>query len=149
MGQGQRNTAAENNVSTLSTFIGIDATWNVFDGFETSARKRESRLRQRRLEQQLEAYRAELRAQAVNVVQQIGFLARQYQLDERRTALAEQSFNIQKREMDEGRMSAPVFRQHQLGIRESRLAELRVRVRLILALNDYLDLTLPAAVDTF
>ena len=147
VGQGQRNTSAANNVATLSTFIGIDATWNVFDGFETSARKRESQLRQRRLERQLEAYRAELRAQAANVVEQIGFFARQYQLDERRAALSEQTFLIQKREMDEGRVSAPVFRQQQLAVQESRLGELRVRVRLLLALNDYLDLTLPAAVD--
>ncbi len=147
VGQGQRNTSAANNVSTLSTFIGIDATWNVFDGFETSARKRESLLRQRRLERQLEAYRAELRAQAANVVEQIGFFTRQYQLDERRAALSEQTFLIQKREMDEGRVSAPVFRQQQLAVQESRLGELRVRVRLLLALNDYLDLTLPAAVD--
>ena len=147
IGQGQRNTSAANNVATLSTFIGIDATWNVFDGFETSARKRESQLRQRRLERQLEAYRAELRAQAANVVEQIGFFARQYQLDERRAALSEQTFLIQKREMDEGRVSAPVFRQQQLAVQESRLGELRVRVRLLLALNDYLDLTLPAAVD--
>ncbi len=147
IGQGQRNTSAANNVSTLSTFIGIDASWNIFDGFETSARKRESQLRQRRLERQLEAYRSELRAQAVNVVVQIGFLARQYQLDERRAALAEQTFSIQKREMDEGRVSAPVFRQQQVAVQESRLAELRMRVRLLLALNDYLDLTLPAVVD--
>lgn len=145
-GQNQRNTSAANNVATLTYFIGIDASWNVFDGGETSARKRESLLRQRRIEGQLEAYRAELRAQAINVVDQIAFLTRQFQLDERLAALVDQTFANQQREASEGRTSAQGFRQQQLAAQEGRLAAQRTRVRLLLALNDYLDLTLPAVV---
>ncbi len=146
IGQSQRNTSAANNVETISTFIGLDVSWNVFDGFQTSARKRESLLRQRRLERQLESYQSELRSQAINIVDQIAFLARQFQLDERRAALQEQAFTFQQRDADEGRTSPQVFRQQQLGMQESRLATFRMRVQLLLALNDYLDLTLPVYV---
>jgi outer membrane protein TolC len=145
--QEQRNTSAQNNVEAVSYFIGIGMTWNVFDGFSTSARKRETLLRERRLERQLEAYRGELRAQSVVVVSQIGFIARQLQIDQRRAELSTQSFGVQEREANEGRISAQAFRSVQVSQNEAQQTATRTRVRLLLAINDYLDLTLPAAVN--
>ena len=145
--QEQRNTSAQNNVEAISYFVGIGMTWNVFDGFTTSAKKRETLLRERRLERQLEAYRGELRAQSVVVVSQIGFLARQLQIDQRRAELSTQSFGVQEREAKEGRVSAQAFRSVQVAQNEAQQAATRTLVRLLLAINDYLDLTLPAAVN--
>ena len=145
--QSKQNTAAANNVATLTYFVGLDISWNVFDGYETSARKRETQLRQRRLERQLEAYRAELRAQSTQVVTQIGFIARQLQLDQRRAELAAQGFAAQERDAKQGRIAPQAFRANVLANNETQFAALRSRVRLLLAINDYLDLTLPAAVD--
>ncbi len=145
--QSQRNTAAENNVDTLSYFVGVGVSWNVFDGFATSAKKRETLLRERRLERQLEAYRAELAAQSNNLLTQINFLARQLQIDQRRSEIGAQTFASQERDAKEGRLAPQAFRGAQLVYNETQLAALRTRVRLILALNDFLDLTLPVAVD--
>lgn len=146
-GLSQRNTAAANNVETLSFFIGLDVTWNIFDGFETSARKRETLLRQRRLERQLDAFRAELRFQSTNIVTEIAFAARQLTLAQRRGDLAAQNLAVQSRDAKEGRTSPQTYRQQELTHNEIQFAALRSRVQLLLALNDYLDLTLPAAVD--
>jgi outer membrane protein TolC len=145
--QEQRNTSVQNNVEAISYFIGIGMTWNVFDGFTTAAKKRETQLRERRLERQLEAYRGELRAQSVVVVSQIGFIARQLQIDQRRAELSAQSFGVQEREAKEGRVSAQAFRSVQIAQNEVQQMAMRTRVRLLLAINDYLDLTLPAAVN--
>ena len=145
-GQNQRNTAAQNNVEAISYFIGVGMNWNVFDGFATSAKKRETLLRQRRLERQLEAFRAELQAQSTNLLTQIGFIARQLQIDQRRADLSTQSFGLQQRDQKEGRIAEQAFRSIQLGYNESQIPALRTRVRLLLAINDYLDLTLPASV---
>jgi outer membrane protein TolC len=145
--QEQRNTAAKNNVEAVSYFVGIGMTWNVFDGFATAAKKRETLLRERRLERQLEAYRAELRAQSVVVVTQIGFIARQLQIDQRRAELSTQSFSTQQTEAKEGRIAPQAFRGVQLAHHETQQAVSRTRVRLLLAINDYLDLTLPASVN--
>jgi outer membrane protein TolC len=145
--QEQRNTSVQNNVEAISYFIGIGMTWNVFDGFTTAAKKRETQLRERRLERQLEAYRGELRAQSVVVVSQIGFIARQLQIDQRRAELSAQSFGVQEREAKEGRVSAQAFRSVQIAQNEVQQMVMRTRVRLLLAINDYLDLTLPAAVN--
>ncbi len=147
VGQNQQNTAAANNVSAVSYFVGLGVSWNIFDGFATSAKKRESLLHERRLERQLEAYRAELLAQSTNLVSQISFIARQLQIDQRRAELATQSFGVQQRDAKEGRIAPQAFRSVQLAYNESQLPALRSRVMLILAINDYLDLTLPVAVD--
>jgi len=146
-GQTQQNTAAANNVDALTYFVGIGVSWNVFDGFATAAKKRETLLRERRLERQLGAYRAELLSQSTHLVRQIGFIARQLQIDQRRGDLATQAFNVQKRDAEEGRISPQTLRSLQLGYNETQLTALRTRVRLIMGINDYLDLTLPVAID--
>ena len=145
--QEQRNTSVQNNVEAISYFIGIGMTWNVFDGFTTAAKKRETQLRERRLERQLETYRGELRAQSVVVVSQIGFIARQLQIDQRRAELSAQSFIVQQLDAKEGRVSPQAFLGLQITQNEVQQTAMRTRVRLLLAINDYLDLTLPAAVN--
>ena len=147
VGQDRRNTSAANNVEAMSYFVGIGMTWNVFDGFATSARKRETLLRERRMERDLVAYRAELTAQSVTVVTQIGFIARQLQIDQRRAELSAQSFVLQERDAKDGRLSPQAFRSAQLAHNQTVRTATQTRVRLLLAINDYLDLTLPAAVN--
>jgi len=147
VGQDQRNTSAANNVSAMSYFVGIGMSWNVFDGFATSAKKRETLLRERRMERDLEAYRAELRSQSMTVVTQIGFIARQLQIDQRRAELSAQSFSLQERDAKDGRISEQAFRSVQVANNEAQQTASRTRVRLLLAINDYLDLTLPASVN--
>ncbi len=146
-GQGQSNTAGQNNVNTFSYFVGVDVSWNIFDGFETSAKRREANFRLRRIERELAAYQDELRAQSFDLLRQIAFRARQLQLDERRAALSATTLATQEREAGEGRVSAAALRERRLASGESALNALRSRVTLLLALNDYLDLTLPAAVE--
>lgn len=128
-------------------FVGLDVSWNVFDGFETSARTREANLRLRRYERQLEAYRAEISAQAYDVLALIAIQARQLQLNEKRSQATSESYRVAERDAAEGRLSAQALRERQLHAQETSLNVLRTRVTLLLALNDYLDLTLPAALE--
>lgn len=146
-GQGQTNTAGQNNVDTFNYFVGIDVNWNIFDGFETSSRRREAQFRLRRIERELAAYQEELRAQSYDLLRQIAFRARQLQLDERRASLSSSTLATQEREAAEGRVSASALRERRLAAGENNLVALRSRITLLLALNDYLDLTLPAAVE--
>jgi outer membrane protein TolC len=145
--QDQRNVGLENNVNAVTYFAGLEVTWNVFDGFETSARVRESNLRMRRYERQLEAYRAELTAQAYDVLNTIYFQARQLTLNEKRAQATELGYRSAVQDASEGRLSAQSLRERQLNAREYSLNVLRTRITLLLALNDYLDLTLPAAIE--
>jgi outer membrane protein TolC len=141
----QRNVAGFNNVNSMGYFIGLEVSWNVFDGLETSARSRESSARLRRIERNLEAYRAELAAQASNLLEQIGFLARQLTIDERRAVHQAEAFASAERDAAEGRLSAQTLNERRLSAHEFRVNALRSRVALLLALNDHLDLTLPVA----
>jgi outer membrane protein TolC len=143
----QRSVAGDNNADALTLFAGVEVSWNVFDGFETSARTREASARLRRMERQLEAYRAELSAQAYAVLDQIGFQVRQLQLNEKRAQATTEGLRSAERDADEGRLSAQALRERQLSAQETSLNVLRTRVTLLLALNDYFDLTLPAAVE--
>ncbi len=143
----QRSVQGDNNADALTFFAGVEVSWNVFDGFETSARTREASARLRRMERQLEAYRAELSAQAYAVLDQIGFQVRQLQLNEKRAQATTEGLRSAERDAAEGRLSAQALRERQLSAQETSLNVLRARVTLLLALNDYLDLTLPAAVE--
>jgi len=143
----QRNVGLANNVDAMTYFVGLDVSWNVFDGFETSARAREANFRLRRYERQLEAYRAEITAQAYDVLNHIAFQARQLQLNEKRAKATNEGYLVAERDATEGRLSSQALRERQLNSQETSLSVLRTRVSLLLALNDYLDLTLPAAID--
>lgn len=143
----QRNVAGENNADAMTYFAGLEISWNVFDGFETSARKREASARMRRYERQLEAYCAELAAQAGDVLNTISLQLRQLQLNDTRASIATQSLTSAESDAAEGRLSAQALRERRIGAQETELNALRTRVTLLLALNDYLDLTLPVAVD--
>lgn len=143
----QRNVQGENNVDALTYFAGLEVSWNVFDGFETSARSREAATRLRRIERQLEAYRAELSAQAYGVLDQIEIQLRQLRLNEQRSRAMTESLRSAERDAGEGRLSAQALRERQIGAQESALNVLRTRVTLLVALNDFLDLTLPAAIE--
>ncbi|MCS6245061.1 MAG: TolC family protein [Opitutus sp.] len=145
--QSQTNTSSADSVQTLSYFVGVSMAWNVFDGSSNSAKKREVLLRQRRLDAQLVAFRDELRLQCATVVAMIGFSARQLQIDQRRAELATQKFAVQERDAKEGRISQQELRSKQVVHNEAQQTVSRTRVRLLLAINDYLDLTLPAAVN--
>jgi outer membrane protein TolC len=143
----QRNVNAETNINALTFFVGLDITWNIFDGFQTSAKTRESNLRKRRYEAQLESYRAELTAQAYSILNQISFQARQLHLNEKRARVASDSIGVLGREAAEGRISAQTLSDRVANFNETNLGVLRSRVILLLSLNDFIDLTLPASID--
>jgi hypothetical protein len=58
-----------------------------------------------------------------------------------------ESLRSAERDAGEGRLSAQALRERQIGAQESALNVLRTRVTLLVALNDFLDLTLPAAIE--
>ncbi|MDR1279943.1 MAG: TolC family protein [Opitutaceae bacterium] len=148
VGHGQTNTSTRDNVDTTTWFIGVDVNWNIFDGFETSQRKRESNLRRRRLETRLNAWEAELRAQSGAVLGDLSFQTRRHALQQRRYQLANEAWTRDQRDHTEGRLAAAAFRDRQLTICESELSILQARAALIMGITDYLDLTAPGLRDT-
>ncbi len=142
-GQGQSNTATQNNVSTLTYFAGIDVSWNIFDGFETRNRKLESKLRQRRLENNLSAFRAELAAQAADTLTQLAFQTRRLSLSTQRADLNRESLASSQRDLDAGRLSAAAYREKQLALQDEELDLLKARAALLMGITDYLDLVTP------
>lgn len=142
-GQGQSNTSTQNNVNTFSYFAGIDVSWNIFDGFETRQRKMESKLRQRRLENDLAQFQSELRAQATNTLTQLAFQSRRLDLEQQRFNLSRESFSSSQRERDEGRLAAATFRERQLSLQDEELALNTARAALLMGITDYLDLVTP------
>ncbi|EIP99830.1 outer membrane protein [Opitutaceae bacterium TAV1] len=148
VGYGQANTADRDNVDTTTWFIGVDVNWNIFDGFETSQRKRESNLRRRRMETQFNAWEAELRAQSDAVLDDLSFQARRLALQQRRYQLAGDAWTRDQRDHAEGRLAATAFRDRQLAVYESELNILQARAALIMGVTDYLDLTAPGLRDT-
>lgn len=145
--QGQSNTSTANNVDTTTLFVGVGVRWNIFDGFETTHKRTETRLRINRLERELQAYEAEVKAQAANILTTIEFQARRLQIDERRFALATADLARKRQDRGSGLASDSQFKAQQLVHSEQELQLLRSRVALLLAISDYLDLTRPAAPD--
>lgn len=143
VGQGQSNTSTANNVGTLTYFAGIDMSWNIFDGFETRQRKLESKLRQRRLENDLSAFREELAAQAANTVTELSFQARRLDLEQQRFNLTRDSISSSKRDFDEGRLAPATYRERQLASFDEELSLVTHRAALLMGITDYLDLVTP------
>jgi outer membrane protein TolC len=142
-GQGQSNTSTSNNVNTTTYFAGIDMSWNIFDGFETRHRKLESKLRQRRLENDLNHFQEELTAQAEDTLSQLAFQARRLDLQQQRFHLSRDAFATNKRDLDEGRLAASAFRERQLSLQDEELALDTARATLLMGITDYLDLVTP------
>lgn len=62
--------------NTQSIYAGVNVTWNIFDGFSTSAQRRASRLRQRQLESERDDRRKESTETVESQMKQIDFTAR-------------------------------------------------------------------------
>ncbi|MFH1498617.1 MAG: TolC family protein [Verrucomicrobiota bacterium] len=142
-GQGQSNTSTQNNVNTLNYFAGIDVSWNIFDGFETRNRKLESRLRQRRLENDLAAFQDELASQAGDTLTNLAFQARRLELSTQRIALSRDSLASNKRDLDAGRLAAAEYKERELALQDEELELLNIRAALLMGITDYLDLVTP------
>lgn len=142
-GQGQSNTSTQNNVTTLTYFAGIDVSWNIFDGFETRQRKIESKLRQRRLENDLSHFQAELSAQAADTLVNLAFQSRRLDLQQQRFNLSRDAFASSQREFEQGRLAAQAHREKQLALHDAELELLRSRAALLMGITDYLDLVTP------
>ena len=142
-GQGQSNTATANNVNTLTYFAGIDVSWNIFDGFETRQKQLASKLRQRRLENDLAQFQSELAAQAEDTLTRLAFQARRLDLEQQRFNLSRSSFSSNQRDLDEGRLSASAYRERQLSLQDEALALDTARAALLMGITDYLDLVTP------
>jgi outer membrane protein TolC len=143
VGQGQSNTSTSNNVDTTTYFAGIDMSWNIFDGFATRQRKLESKLRQRRLENDLAHFQEELAAQAADTLVQLAFQARRLDLEQQRFNLSNDSLSSNRRDLDEGRLSASAYRERQLTLQDDELALNTARAALLMGITDYLDLVTP------
>ncbi len=131
-------------MDTFTLFFGVSANWNIFDGFETSQRKRESNLRRRRIETALNTYEAELRAQSDSVLNNLSFQARRLAIQQRRYELTTDAFARSQRDRAEGQLSDTAFRERQQDIYDRELDILRARTSLLMGLADYLDLTATA-----
>ncbi len=145
-GQGQANTAVRDNVSTFTTFAGLDVSWNIFDGFETRHRRIESNLRRRRAESELKSFAAALAAEAATLLDTLSFQTRRLDLEQRRLVLARASFASQKLDFEQGRLAAQSYREKTLALQDAELAALRNHAALLMAFTDYLDLTSPISI---
>ena len=141
--QDQRNVGAENNVDAMTYFVGLNVHWNIFDGFSTSASKRESLLRARRYEVSLNNYKKEITAQAEQVLQQIAFQTKLVRLEAQRADLHAARYSSKHSESKSGRVSTKELHAHELNKSGADLNLIRTQSVLLLMLNDYLDLVTP------
>ena len=142
--QDQRNVGAQNNVDAITYFVGLNVHWNIFDGFSTSASKRESLLRARRYEVSLNNYKKEITAQAEQVLQQIAFQTKLVRLEAQRADLHAARYSSKHSESKSGRVSTKELHAHELNKSGADLNLIRTQSVLLLMLNDYLDLVTPA-----
>ena len=145
--QDQRNVGAENNVDAITYFVGLNVHWNIFDGFSTSASKRESQLRARRYEVSLNNYKNEITAQAEQVLQQIAYQTKLVRLEVLRAELHAARYSSKHSESKSGRVSTKELHAHELNKSGADLNLIRAQSVLLLMLNDYLDLVTPAKSD--
>lgn len=141
--QNQTNTSTQNNVDTFSVFAGIQISWNIFDGFQTRNEKIEATTKLRRMEMQLNQLSAELKLQAMEMLDHLLFEVRDLAIQE--SMFESETIQLSNKEADaqEGRISAQALNRekHRLGLSE--LALHQRRANLILSINDYQNLVTP------
>ena len=145
--QDQRNVGIQNDVDALTYFVGLHVHWNIFDGFATSASKRESLLRARRYQAGLDNYKKEIAAQAVHVLEQLAFQTRLVRIEAQRAELHAARYASKVSESKSGRVSTKELQSHELNQSNANLNKIQSQSVLLMLLNDYLDLVTPAKSD--
>lgn len=103
--QTNSTTASENSVSqvgVLSQYLGVTATWTIFDGRATKAAQTSARANQRYYERQLQNQTDALIDQVRAMEKQLGFSHRALQLAEIRQAQAESAVRQRQDELQQG-----------------------------------------------
>ena len=147
--QDQRNVALQNNVDALTYFMGLSVNWNIFDGFSTSASKRESLLRKNRYQVSLNNYKKEITAQAKHILEQIEFQVKLVRIELKRAELHAARYTSKYDESEDGRISSKQLQAHALDKSNADLNLIRAQSSLLLMLNDYLDLVTPIKNNTY
>lgn len=137
--QAPVNTANQNDVNTTIYFAGLSVQWNIFDGFETQARRRISLLNGRKLDFAMMQSRANLEEVEQQIRQNLLIKVRRQRLIEERLDLDELIWERAKREYEDGLMSANELRQAQLDFYVEQVKVHQGRADILRMLADYLS----------
>ena len=138
--QSQTNTANSNSVNTITYSGGITVNWNIFDGFETTALKTESRIKQRRLQRNIDQTRKELRNKIKTQRQELLFHIRELELHEQRHTIHKRNYKQKKKDFEEGLISDIQWKRATLDHYRKALKLMQMRSQTMLDIANYLDL---------
>jgi len=136
--QAPVNTANRNDVNTTTLFAGLSVQWNIFDGFETQARRRISFLNSRKLEFARAQSERILQEDEQRLRQNIVIQIRRQRLAEERLELDEIIYERAKREHEDGLSSANELREAQLAFYRKQVEVHDGRARILRELSRFL-----------
>lgn len=135
--QGQTNTANDNNVDTFAITGGIRVRWNLFDGFRTRYQKIEARLKENRLEAQIENETTRLIGEQRRMLEDLRLRLQTLSLSERRHDLALQQVKAAATAFEAGRITETEYRETRLNVEDAAIERQQARGDALLGLSDY------------
>jgi outer membrane protein TolC len=135
--QGQTNTANDNNVDTFAVTGGIQVRWNLFDGFRTRYQKIEARLKENRLEAQIENEVTRLIGEQRRMLEDLRLRLRSLSLSEQRYNLALRQANAAENDFKANRITETEYRETRLNLEDAEIERQQARGDALLGLSDY------------
>lgn len=127
-----------NRTGVQSLYVGVSASWNIFDGRATRGRIRVARTRLQQLEIQLADLTEELRYAAEQSSLQLDFTRRALKLSELRYAGALASFDLTKDHFDRKRISQDDLDNARYGLNSAEVGLFAVRAAYLNAVAEWL-----------
>lgn len=138
--QGFTNTATNNNVPVINFFAGVNAGWNLFDGFATQATKNKVRILQDRLELGLVELKLDLLQEEYDLRKQLQFDFRSLEIEESLLELSQEQLEISKKDFKQSLISKTDLNNEKLDFSEVEIETLSKRVEVIENLLSYIAL---------
>ncbi len=139
--QGQRNTATDNDVSSFAVTAGINVSWNIFDGFRTRHQKMEAKIKQRRLEAQLEISASDLLLEQQRILNSLGLRLRELNILEQRYSIQSDEYLEAKQDLEAGRITEPQLQASELALETMQYKLYEARANTLMGISDYREFT--------
>lgn len=130
------NVASKYSVQSL--YAGVSLSWMIFDGFNSGAVVRSSRVRVRQLERDYRALDEQLALTAQNQVKTMGFTARYASVNDRLLESSEGNLNLRREEFGRGVISEEAVNLAEIGLVDARITALGTRADYYTQLCEFL-----------
>ena len=139
--QGKTNTSTDDDVDTFTLSGGINVSWNIFDGFRNKHQRLEAKIKQRRMEAQMQKSAGDLLIEQRRILNSLSLQFRELSILEQQHEIQRERHTEAETKLAAGRITQPQLQSSALKLEELQHKLYQSRASVLMGISDYKEFT--------